>query len=259
MFKAKITAFLAIIAIISALFASCTIRKIDKDEEHSDKMTTKDIDAKDFNKIQVAGSADVEFTQDSTYRVSLDGDEETLSKVEVTVSNGTLVIKNKTKKVGINNNRDYKVYVSAPELIGIDINGAGKFEADSIATKSFDAEINGAGKVKIEHLTCENCSSVVNGEITGAGQIELEDVTANAVNIKVTGAGQIDIEENNVEKSVFSVSGAGQIEGEFNDCGSLEGNVAGVCNRKLKGNVKFFKSSSTGVGNFNTSKLKVGE
>lgn len=178
--------FFAIAAIAMAL-TSCTIHMKDNKEGAAGEKVTKLLDLKDFSAIKVSGAADIEFTEDSVYKVEFVGKEKVFEIVDIKVYNGTLYVSWKDKKPMFFGNDGYTLRVSAPKLNALEVSGACEFEAGSLTADDFSLYISGAGDVKIGKLKAGNVSI----NVEGAGDIDAGLDNCGDVKVNIQGAGDV--------------------------------------------------------------------
>lgn len=189
---------------IAVLFTSCRIKTI---EEKGPKVT-KEIDQKDFDKIQVSGSAEIVFEQDSVYSIKVSATEKDMKLLKISVEDSTLIITNNNNgKVQFGKSPKYKLYITSPDMKLLDIAGAGDFVAKNIVTTDFTANIKGAGDIDIQSITAEN----INIDIRGAGDVEANLKDCGDVVIDVKGAGDVEL-SGNARSLTKHISGAGDID-----------------------------------------------
>lgn len=228
-----------------SLAASSCIRKasdVYMGEPASDKQITKTIETGNFDQIQVSGSLDIIYTQSETTSFKLEGTEDAVNNLVVENQDGCLNIyskKSSTKHTGFislgghESNTSLKAYVSAKTLRHVAVSGAGDFTSKRpIVTDEFGISIS------------------------GAGDVEIEDLTAKKFDCTISGAGDVDFLVRKADIKL-SVTGAGDVEGTLVDCGFVTTRIAGAGDVELKGNAKRAENSVFGVGNINLSKLKL--
>ena len=164
-------------------------------------------DLKGFDKIVINGHADVDFTQSSTYEVTVRTQENILEWLDYKVDGTTLIIEAKDHREI--RATTYNLIIQAPELKKLTVNGASDFKVNALRMDGdLDVQVNGAGDLDFNRITCNSFTVEVNGaadakltsvdilkklkvQVNGAGDV---DITGNAmdVNLEVHGAGAID-------------------------------------------------------------------
>ena len=168
---------------------------------------SKSFDLKDFDQIVINGHADVDFTQSSTYEVTVRTQENIFEWLDYKVEGTTLVIEAK-------DHRDvrattYDIVIQAPELKKLTVNGATDFNVKGLRMDGdLDVQVNGAGDLDFEGITCNSLSI----EVNGAADANLTSIDiARKLKVQVNGAGDVDITGNAVDVSL-EVNGAGDID-----------------------------------------------
>ena len=175
-----------------------------------------------FDKIAMAASVDVIYTQGSTHECTLIASPKDMDKLKIEVVNKQLNIsvENPKKTMGrvIFNSGNFTdkvvVKVSSPWLTKVDCVGSGDFVATS--------------DIKTDNLLLN---------ISGSGEIELKKVSGHAISLNVAGSGDIDA--------------------AFSTCQDLKCSVAGSGEMELKGMVTNYSGAVTGSGEIIKSGLQI--
>ena len=171
------------------------------------EVISKTFDFADFDKIEINGHADVDFTQSSVYEVTVRTQENVLEWLDYKVDGTTLVIQTK-------NRRDvratqYDLVIQAPELKKLEINGASDFNVKGLRMDGdLDVQVNGAGDLDFDQVACDNFYLQVNG----AADANLKNIDVRKLlKVEVNGASDVDITGNAQDVSL-EVNGAGDID-----------------------------------------------
>ena len=171
------------------------------------EVVSKSFDLKDFDQIVINGHADVDFTQSSTYEVTVRTQQNILEWLDYKVQGTTLIIEAK-------DHRDvrattYDVIVQAPLLKKLTVNGATDFTVEGLRMDGdLDVQVNGAGDLDFDRITCNSLSI----EVNGAADANLSSIDIlKKLKVQVNGAGDVDITGNAVDVSL-EVNGAGDID-----------------------------------------------
>jgi len=220
----KRTIFAAMAAAL--MLTSCTVT-MEKKSDRNSKEVTKTFPLSDFSAIAIIGSDNVEYVQDSVYKVEALGTEEDLERLELKVKNQVLTVGKKDSKTSNNINkivfRDYTcvVKVHAPNISSAKIVGSGNFSITRPVTlDSFDMEIAGSGNIGIDTIEARNIS------------------------VTIAGSGNVDMKARNADTTDLKIAGSGNIEAFFDKCGTVKTAVAGSGNITLKGEAKKLIGSS---------------
>ncbi|MGC4021491.1 MAG: head GIN domain-containing protein [Cyclobacteriaceae bacterium] len=222
--------------------------------------------------------------QGSTQSVVLEGDKETLAKVETDVENGKLVIGREGKRWMDWSWRDENkitAYVTVTNLEAVSVSGSGnltgdgKFSTGDLELKvsgsgSLDmevdvkgmmsADVSGSGNVKVKG-SCQNFDSSISGSgkvdaqvsisgkaevsISGSGKI-VASGTANEIKAKISGSGKVLASNLEVSRCDVRISGSGDVEINVKD--ALDANISGSGSVSYKGSPSQLNSHSSGSG-----------
>lgn len=193
------------------------------------EMTTVDFPCGDFNKLTVSIAGELYYTAEKSDKVTIELPEDLVQYIEVTTDNGTLLI-DSTENFNVNNDsRAPKIYVSAPALEKLRIDGAIEIEeTDKITADSFTLEIPGVVNGELE-LEVRDLS--VN--VGGVGNLTLSG-TADKAFINSDGVGMIKAFDLQTKEADVRTSGVGSIEISCSD--TLIATVDGIGGITYKGN-----------------------
>ena len=255
----KYSALLTISA--SFLFVSCSFIGVNKNYEKeidgsaiinglnitindSGETSTKTYDVTGFKSIKTNIPCKITYVM-GPESLSISATETVFGHLTVEVVDNVLVIE--TRGVKIRNQRSNKIEVSAPELAGLEVNGAVDFHSDRIVTDDFTCDINGAGDVYINSLEANNVSLEVNGagdldvehftckeayvEINGAGDLGVEDLDCNNIRIEINGAGDVSL-AGKARTARVDISGAGDVKVSSLKCDDFVKTVNGKVRSK---------------------------
>ena len=86
---------------------------------------------RNFERIEISGSPTVVYTQTDTFGVRIEGPDNLIPRILTDTEDGTLYVRNKGKMGFINltmgDQGDVTVYVSSPDLVGVQVSGSGDF------------------------------------------------------------------------------------------------------------------------------------
>lgn len=182
----------------------------------------------DFNVISVNGSADLFYTQADTYSVKVEANEEVFDHIDYKVEQGVLQLSAKNNE-NIRAEK-YDIYVCAPDLTGITVNGAsdviqrGEYQSD----KEFSVVVNGAGDLDFKDFKVPAFSISVNG----AGDIKVARMDVEKLTISVNGAGDA-VVSGKAASAHFSVNGAGDIDAHELECNDITTHKGGIASIRL--------------------------
>lgn len=221
---------------ITLLATSCEV-KVNKTVTHSKVTKTYSGSAvKPFDRIIIDAFCDVRYTQGDSTSVAISyADPEDFAALDIKNEDGSFVIGYKTshKVTRLRDDDMLKVTITTPDLIEVDMNGAGRFwSGNPIDTDTLLLQLKGAGKISIGSLVCDHLIA----EMKGAGKIELGPVTA--------------------QQSQLNLRGVGKIDAEFDNSGQIDCQLMGVGKIKMRGTARKWDANVLGTGKVDTKELK---
>lgn len=194
-----------LLSLVAVTFTSCSdlVKKmalkaateyVDYEKEDTAKwgsVVDKDIDLPLFSAIEAKGAVRVVFTQDSACSVRVRGNEKCLDAYKFVVKKDELKVEPKDFNGSVNKRTpSVTLFITAPNLTDVEFAGACKLEISDVVTLpgSLSIEVEGAGDVSVDDLTAESLSL----EVSGAGKCDLAKVTTTGdIEIEMNGAGDI--------------------------------------------------------------------
>ncbi len=193
---------------------------------------------KGFERIEQLGSMDVKYLQADTFSVVVKASTDIVDEVETRVENQRLIISmrgnDKRINLGVADSDDVTVFVSSPDLIGVELRGSGDFES-------------------LRHLDTDIMDIV----LKGSGDIEFDDIICDRVNVSLVGSGDVEIKNVKTQRSMVELVGSGDIEMNFTNSGTVESQLTGSGDITLKGLVKSHQYNVRGSGDMHIQELRI--
>ena len=225
------------LAALVVLVSSCNW-KVEKHFKGSNgpKVTKNIENVAPFERIRIDAPCNVYFTQGDTTMVKVvASDAEVMEKFKVTVDDGCLDIRMKGK--GWSNwkkKRSATIYVSSPDLIEVDMHGAGNFEVE--------------GQLDTDTLRLR---------LKGAGNMDFPNIICDRIEAHLKGVGNMDFHQLQTQQAEISLRGVGNIDAHFVKSGSVRCTLQGVGDIDLSGEVKSLVKKVQGTGKIDVSDLKI--
>ena len=205
--------------------------------------TTEDRSINDFSAISSYGPYNVYLTQDSSYKVTLEAEDNLLQYIETHVENGELKIRTRDG-FHLSPRKTIHIKVSGPSFSSIKTVGSGDIITESqinntsaisleatgsgninakLNSPEVKAEITGSGNVSLEGETKN-----FEGEILGSGNIKAYDLKSESVKVEIMGSGNAEVfaaVKLNVEVSGsgdVKYKGGGQVSSSIHGSGSVK-------------------------------------
>lgn len=195
-------------------------------------------DLRGFERIELLGSLDVRYQQADSFSVVVKAPSKYLDDVETRVDSNRLIVRmkgdGKVIHFGVSDGDQVTVYVTSPDLIGVDLRGSGDFSCENhLDTDQLDIRLNGSGDIDFDDVICD----AVNVEVVGSGDVKVKNIETQAANLSLVGSGDIKMAFQRSGKVNVSVVGSGDIE--------------------LSGEVHAMEQTKRGSGDIETGKLIV--
>ncbi len=235
-----------------------------------------------FSKISFRVPGKLVLRQGSPQKVELEGDKETLSKIETEVNGDKLVIGNEDKwNWGWDKESRIMVYITVADItalsvsgsgdlitegkiktreLDLNVSGSGSIQVDASVTGQMEANVSGSGRVDVKG-SCQNLESDISGsgkiladltiqnqidvEISGSGKLEASG-TANEIKTSISGSGKVYASNLTVDKCEVRITGSGDVE--INVKSELDANISGSGTVSYKGNPSHVNGHSSGSG-----------
>lgn len=246
-----ITAILVMLGMMT--LASC--RWEVSSSRHAENRIAKNIKVKPFENIKVESSATVHYEQGKVVYVRVECDESDLKDINISSDDRTLVIGRKHHVIfGFVETGNVDVYVTSPDLVGVDFSGSGEFVANKhVDTDNLNLTLYGSGDISFQDVVCDQ----LNSNITGSGDINLTKVICSSSRFSCVGSGNIKAGVYQANDVNILLQGSGDIELELKDCVNVSSDLQGSGDVKLSGNVKKLRKNVMGSGDYNTDNLRV--
>ena len=251
----KKNVFLMALAVV--IIALCSCRGVRVNAGRSQQFS-KQLSVKGFNRIQVDGSMDVIYTQDSTWSVKVVGPKESLPLVKADVSDdGTLELSEiEDHRLNIDffsYNEGVKIYVSSPDLLGVSLIGSGDFYSKgNIDTDNLDVDLVGSGDILFGKVVCDSCKS----ELSGSGDLKMSHLTASYLSAECDGSGDAIYRNVQSLKTLASLSGSGDVILDFLKGDEVEADLSGSGDLKVNGTFNHLSQDKSGSGDLIINRTK---
>ena len=226
---------LASLLVVGLLVSSCQVT-YKKDIKVSKGTIVNWDDVPEFDRVVVEAACDVKFVQSDELRKvetkSRDGDARLLESV---VEDGVLHVRCKEENLQHIKGKHMSVTIYSPDLIGLELRGAGQVDIDGLDTDTLTIEMRGAGDVDLGNIVCDRLDT----RLHGAGSIKIESLTTQWADIELKGVGNVDV--------------------GFVNSGNVKCSLKGVGNVKLYGDVRHLEREAKGTGNVDVSELRIKE
>ncbi|MBY8961882.1 DUF2807 domain-containing protein [Flavobacterium sp. D11R37] len=196
-----------------------------------------------FNAIAITGPFEVKLQESSSSEIFMEGSENILSLIEITITDGKLNIRlPKSVKLQANKNNRVSIRVPYTALNDIYLNGSGSVTSKDVFTNPVNVSVDGSGEINLKINTPQAKAVVL-----GTGSIKLRGDAATLI-CNVSGSGEIDANKVKSDITEALVSGSGNI----NVCciHTIKGRISGSGNIAFAGNPEQQDLKRSGSGEF---------
>ena len=201
-------------------------------------LTADDVAEKGFERIETAGDFDLFYTTGNKESVRFEGNKDDIARIIVENDGRTIRFSQRGENLN-----DVDVYVTAPRLTGINLEGSGDITSESsITANAFDMYSSGSGDIQIHSVAADRIEAKltrsgdislhiaeadkIDYEVTGSGDIITERISTNELEAKVAGSGDIDLSNAHIDYANCTITGSGDID--------IDGYV-GRCDKNVTG------------------------
>lgn len=170
-------------------------------------VVTQTRNAASFTGIDFRIPGNIEYRQDSTYKVEITAQQNILDVLESYVSSGRLILRFKND-VRVRDHEQILINITAPAQSSIRLSGSGNFRSTGqMITPNMTLDLSGSGNIFLDQLTTTDIHST----ISGSGNITLDNGTGRDLQLKVSGSGNMDLADVFANRATTNISGSGDI------------------------------------------------
>ncbi len=176
----------------------------DATNETSNKAKSESRNVSGFDEVELNGIGNLSIQQADSESLTIEAEEDVLSKIKTEVDNGRLII-GPEPGTSINTTEPINYKLTLKNLNALKVSGSGDVEVEGISTDELAVTINGTGDVEISG-TADNQEI----DISGSGDYRAQDLESKQVKIEVGGSGSAIV--NVSDELDAEVSGSGSVE-----------------------------------------------
>jgi hypothetical protein len=166
--------------------------------------TREDRPVSGFHALSMGAVVDVDVIQDGKESLTLEGDPETLARIDTAVRDGTLEITYKRESRNYNTHGRVHAVVHARDMDAIALSGAGNVRSDALEGDSMTLSISGSGDMDIGRITAKRASL----SISGSGNMKVAGA-AEDLKARISGSGDIKAAKLETQRAEIAIAGAG--------------------------------------------------
>lgn len=220
--------------ILNLLLALCLLTTVYAQQK-------KDFPVSSFDEVSIGWAFEVELKQSDKPFVTIEAEDDILSKIEVKVKGTELIVSFTDSKWRSKSGDKAVVTIGYTSLKALNLSGAANVKCNEIIKSSdFEIEMSGASKAE---LSIETQKLIV--ELSGASDLDLNGV-ATQQKIDISGASSYNAEEVKSDKVVVEASGASKAK--VNAVKELNADSSGASTIRYSGNPDRTMIESSGAG-----------
>ena len=213
---------------------------------------------KGFERIEQQGSIDVKYRQGTTFSVVVRAPRSVVKNVLTRVEGNKLIVgmkgESRIVRFGWNRSDDVTVYVTSPDLTGVELRGSGDFECKThLDTDCLDVSVRGSGDMDFYDIICDKISV----SLVGSGDVDIRKVVTRQSDIQLVGSGDVKVSQQQSRLTRIELKGSGDIKVNCRHCGRVETRLLGSGDITLTGDVSTHQSTCRGSGDLHTGGLVV--
>ena len=182
-----------------------------------------------FDRIEVAGSYDVDVRTGAAQSVRATGPQKALDRMTVEVRDGKLLIhpKQERRSWGFGNfhTGHVRLQVTVPRLSGAEVAGSGDVRVDRVAGDSFEGHVAGSGGIDVGQVEVRQLKLGIAGSgnatagggradnvelsVAGSGDIRAGNVVSRTAAVSVTGSGDVAVQA--ADTAAVQIAGSGDV------------------------------------------------
>ena len=208
-----------------------------------------------FERIRLQGSPDIKYTQGKTWSVRVKAPKKLIDRVVTRKDGNTLVVSMKSGSF-FNSIKgdDVTVYVTSPDLIGVEVQGSGDFESKGrVDTDNLTLSLRGSGDIAFYDIICDK----INTSVVGSGDVDIKKVIAKQSTVELVGSGDVKVRQSQVNQTQIELKGSGDVKVHCDNCGAVSCRLVGSGDITLTGTVKKLDQTSRGSGDIHIDQLKI--
>lgn len=225
---------------ILVLANACMVNSINGNGE----ITEKTYNTGPYDQIEIRGGMDATLVEGNEGSISVEADENLMEYLDLSVSNGRLVI-DFDHNGGFNSNHGIKITVPIQDIDAAIVSGSGSITSDlKVNSEEFKSIISGSGDIMLTVNSAKQTAVV-----SGSGDIKLNGKTEK-ISATVSGSGEIDASDLAANDATATISGSGDIFVWMNG-GTLNATITGSGDITYRGKISDQKTKIVGSGDLN--------
>ena len=206
----------------------------------SGNVKTESREVQGFDRVEVAGVGSLTITQGATEALTIQAEDNLLTKLRSTVENGTLRLAPRPG-TQVSPTKPIRYDLKVRQLRAISLSGAPDVTAASLNGDQLDLDESGAGRINLTHIT----ASALTVHISGAGAVTVSGQAAQQT-VSISGAGRYSAPDLASQRATIDISGAGNCAVRVSD--HLSASISGAGHITYTGSPTTVEQNVSGAG-----------
>ena len=169
----------------------------------SGNVITEERNVNGFSSIDLQGSGNMNVTFGATEAVTVTADDNIMPWIVTSVSNGKLIIRNKSN-VNITTSNPVQIDVTMKSIEGVTLSGSGNIDVADVLGKDILVALFGSGEI-----TMNGTADSVKIQLPGSGNIFCKGLKTDSATVSLNGSGNVTVYAS--ESLDASINGSGDI------------------------------------------------
>jgi len=201
-----------------------------------------------FSKVRADGFWDVEVVAGPKESLVISAQPNISATFEPRIENGVLRIQTTQD---FESDQPIKVYITLPNMRGLDASGTGTVRVTGITGRDFDVDLSGSGDVFVQ-----GDATKLKADSSGTGKLTMTGSGFGPTKVDLSGSGDVWL-DGTLSGLDLQVSGTGSFKGANSEGQNVDIDISGSGDAELAGRAEGLKLSISGTGSANLVGLSV--
>lgn len=230
---------IGVVILVIGILSACTLPIQNTSIQGSGTVVSEIREVSDFTSVSLEGIGDLEIIQGDVEKLTIEAEDNIISKIESYVSGSTLHI-GFERFINVVPTSGITYTLTVKDLNSIEISGYGDVYISSLTTDRLEVDVSGGGRIEMDNLVADS----LDVELSGAGDFDLAGVVGQQ---KVTLSGAGSYNASDLQSSVVEIDISGAGSAQLWVTNELDVNLSGVGSLQYYGDAQVQQNIS-GIG-----------
>ncbi len=230
---------IGIVVLVVGFLTACTLPIQNTNIQGSGTVIREEREVSDFTSVSLEGIGDLEIIQGDVETLTIEAEDNIISKIESYVSGSTLHI-GIERFINVVPTSGITYTLTVKDLNSIEISGYGDVYMTSLTTDWLEVEVSGGGRIEIDNLVADS----LDVDLSGAGDFDMAGMV-DQQKVTLSGAGSYKASDLQSRVVEIDISGAGSAQLWVTD--ELDVNLSGVGSLQYYGDAEV-RQNISGIG-----------